>query len=119
MPDVVELTLSDPLEADLIVYRGDSGQFRISVSDDSGPIDISDAEWAGDIKAKQDDVVAITSFDFVPVVGDTSSVDVMLPAINSALINKDSRYDVQMTRGSEIATLMFGSIKVTKDVTRP
>jgi hypothetical protein len=120
MSDVQEnIVLSEPALIDITLYRGDSGNFRINMTDpDGNPMDISGSEWDGDIRLKPDDPEPITSFEFVDVPGVPSSVDVLLPAEKSALINKKCVYDIERRSGNEVTTLMHGTIVVTQDVSR-
>lgn len=111
--------LSGPMQVDLSVYRGDSGRFRISVTNVTGdPIDISTAAWDADIRVKAADTETIASFDVQPVVDDISSIDVILTATTSDIL-VNSVYDVEMRMGGEVTTLVRGSITVTEDVSRP
>lgn len=113
------IVLSDPLIVDLEIYRGDSGGFRISVKDPYGaPIDISDATWDSDIKLNENESIPMTTFDIVPVVGDTSSVDAVISPEKSSLLTSSCVYDVQMTLDTKVRTLIRGSISVTQDVSR-
>lgn len=117
-PSVV--VLSSPTKVDLAVYRGDTGQFRITVSDpDGNPVDLSGATWDADIRAKATDPTPITSFTVTPVAGDTSSVDVILSAVESDLLTPGTLvYDVEMRKVGAITTLIYGNITVTQDVSR-
>ena len=111
--------LSGPMVTNLAVYRGDSGRFRITVADYNGtPVDISTATWDADIRKTADDPTVITSFTVTPVAGDPASVDVVLAADQSALLDGNCVYDVQMTLGAEVSTLIYGSITLTQDVSR-
>ena len=115
------IILSAPMKVDLAVYRGDSGQFRITVEDPAGnPVDLSGATWDGDIRVKAVDVDPIVSFDIVPVAGDPSSIDVFLSAENSELLTPYSLvYDIEMRESEYVSTLIYGNITVTQDVSRP
>ena len=112
--------LSAPMMVNLAVYRGDSGQFRITVTDSVGaPVDISGASWDGDIRVKAADPILIASFDIAVVVGDTSSIDVFLTAEQSKLLIPNTVvYDIEMTEGEYVSTLIYGTINVTQDVSR-
>lgn len=113
------LVLSEPTVVDLKVYRGDTGGFRITVSDsDSLPVDVSTATWDADIRLKATDVDVITSFDVVPVSGDVSSVDVKLSSVKSYMLDSNCVYDVEMTLAGNVYTLVGGKITVTQDVSR-
>lgn len=115
------LTLSEPTVVDLKVYRGDSGRFRITVTEPDGvtPVDVSLATWDGDIKLKATDATEITTFDITPVSGDVSSVDIELPAIKSILLDNNCVYDIEMTLAGDVRTIITGKITVTQDVSRP
>ena len=114
------LVLSQPMKVDLSIYKGDSGQFRITVSDNFGsPVDLTGATWDGDIRLKAADTTVITNFDITPVAGDPSSIDVKLPATKSELLISACVYDIEMRRGEEVTTLIYGTIAVTQDVSRP
>lgn len=114
------IDLSGPLPLDLNIYRGDTGRFRITVTDEvGGPINISGATWDADIRSVAANPTAITSFTVTPVAGDPSSVDVILDKTKSALLNPGTLvYDVEMTLGLEVVTLVGGKITVTQDVSR-
>jgi hypothetical protein len=115
-----KVVLSGPLKVDLAVYRGDSGQFKITVSDYLGaPADVSTATWVGEIRDKTDDTIVVTTFDITPTPGDTASVDVKLTPVKSALLNSACVYDIQMTLSGNVTTLVNGAITVTADVSRP
>lgn len=113
------LTLSKPLAVDLIVYRGDTGLFRITVKNSDGsPHPIVDATWDADIRTIADNPVVITSMTVSPTPGDTSAVDVTLTAAMARLINEPAVYDVEMTQGGIVTTLIAGKVVLTKDVSR-
>lgn len=118
---MTSVILSSPKRVDLVVYKGDTGSFRITFVPEVGdpPIDVSDATWDGDIRLKAGDADVIDTFTIVPVVGDSASVDVILPATTSEALPKSCVYDVEMRRVDEVKTICYGSITVTQDVSRP
>lgn len=112
------VTLSAPLAVDLVVYQGDSGSFRVTITDDLGaPFDVSAATWLAQVRPILSDPPT-TTLDVTPVVGDPSSVDVALSSTKSALITGNSVWDLQMTLAGEVTTLMGGAVRLTKDVSR-
>lgn len=117
-PSIV--VLSAPTKVDLAAYRGDTGQFRITVSDtDGNPVDLSGATWDADIRVKATDPTPVTSFTVTPVAGDTSSIDVILSASESDLLTPGTLvYDVEMRKVGAVTTLIYGNIVVTQDVSR-
>jgi hypothetical protein len=117
--------LSGPKRVDFDVYRGDSNFFRINVKVPDPitpttfiPFDISGGTWDADIRHKADDPDPITFFDVTPTEGDTSSIDVSLPADRSALLEKNATYDIEMTLDGQVITLVYGVLILTKDVSR-
>jgi len=124
-PDIEPLAatcFTQPQLLDLCAYRGDSGRFRVSVTDATtqGPIDISAATWDADIRKTADDTELAGTFTVEPVAGQTNSVDVILTAAVSATLDAPPYvWDLEMTLGTEVTTLLTGGLTVTKDVSRP
>lgn len=115
-----KVTLSGPMKVDLAVYRGDSGQFKITVANTVGlPADLTGATWIGEIRDKTDDAIVVTTFDITPTAGDTASIDVTLPPAKSELLTSTCVYDIEMTLSGTVTTLISGGITVTNDVSRP
>lgn len=115
------VVISQPQPVDLVIYRGDTGRFRVSVTDPQGaPLDVSTASWNAQIRQNADDPQPVTAFTIQPVSGDTSSIDVILNASESATLDfSTGAWDLQMSMGGEITTLMAGKVNVTADVSRP
>jgi hypothetical protein len=114
-----QIVFSDPVEIDMLVYRGDSGRFRVSVSTPDGtPMDITAATWDCDIRSTVDaaDVMATLDVTLVPVTIDT--IEVVLTAVQSEGLAKDGVWDLEMTLGIEVQTLIRGAVLVRKDVSR-
>ena len=117
------IALSGPMKVNLSVYRGDSGRFRLAIGDSLGaPIDVSTATWDADIRLKADDVDTITEFDVVLVdvvaAPDKNTIDVILTPAKSEMLPSACVYDLEMTLGGEVTTLIYGAITVTYDVSR-
>jgi hypothetical protein len=114
------IALSAPTLIDLEVYRGDSGAFKVTVTDAVGvAVNVTGATWDADIREVADDASPVAQLTCTPVSGDPSSVTVKLTPVESAKLVKDTYvYDVQMTLNTEVQTLVAGSIRVTKDVSR-
>jgi hypothetical protein len=134
------IALSDPAEVDIVGYRGDSGSFRVTVTQGGAPLDVSAAVWDADIRLAPDAPVLAT-MTVTPVVGTTNAVDVVLPAEQSAQITDtatvgtpttepgppttvvEAVWDLEMTLGTDpnttTTTLLRGKVTMTKDVSRP
>ena len=115
------IKLSSPVKVDLSIYKGDSGRFRITLIPpaESDPVDISAAAFDADIRIEAADPVGISSFEVVPVDGDPASIDIILSATESENLPDHCVYDVEMRVGDEVSTIVYGSITVTQDVSRP
>lgn len=120
MPDLV---ISRPIRSNLIVYRGDTGSFTLSVVDPDGePIDLTSAIWLGQIRSKPDQTV-IATLDIAlnptdPNPSAPSSVMVTLSESQSKLIEANATWDVQMSLGGSVVTLIAGAVILTKDVSK-
>lgn len=107
-----------PIAQDLVVYRGDTGKFRVTVVDQNGqPVDVSAATWDCDIRDTADGAL-IVSLTVTPVAGTPSAVDVVLTAAQSAQLAVAGVWDLEMTLAGEVHTLLAGKVTVTKDVSR-
>lgn len=116
--DTQQVVFSDPLPVDLYVYRGDSGRFRVAVTDPAGnPLDISTATWDCDIRQSPDAADPLVSLDVNPV--DANTIEVVLTPLMSALLVDNAVWDLEMTLDAEVQTLMAGAVHVHKDVSRP
>ena len=114
-----EICFSEPARLDLCVYRGDSGRLRVNVTDPDGvPLDVSAATWDCDIRATADSPTVIVSMAVEPVDGSDTSVDVVLDAASSALLSANAVWDLQMTLGGAVTTLLTGAVTTTLDVSR-
>lgn len=109
------LTLSSPLAADLVVYRGDTGHFRVTVTDPGGaPLDVTAGTWRCQVRPSADAGPPIP-LTVVPAVDDVASVDVFLDAPTSESL-RSGVWDLELTLEGEVMTLLSGAVKVTKDV---
>lgn len=114
------IRFSDPVVQDIDVYRGDSGRFRVTVTDIAGnPVDVSAATWDCDIRIEADAATTVGQFEVVPVAGSTNKIDVIMSAALSASLSGGPYvYDLEMTMSGEVITLIRGTITVIKDVSR-
>lgn len=107
-----------PGVVDLCVYRGDSGRVRVRITDANGPVDVSAATWDCDFRATADDTNVLCSPTVEPVVGETNAVDVVITPDQSELLDADAVWDLEMTLGGQVTTVLTGKVLVTKDVSR-
>ena len=117
-PGGAGLILSQPRVANLFAYRGDTGRFRVQVTDGVGgdPIDLTTATWDCDIRAEDDDVLLLGNMTVTLV--DDEMVEVYLPPSLSAVLPPASVYDLQMNLDGDVHTLVRGSITISSDVSR-
>lgn len=118
------ITLGDPAQLDLTAYRGDTGRFRVLVTQDGAPLDVSAATWDCDIRASEDGAL-MASMVVTPVSGTTNAVDVELPASATTSLSAFTEpgvWDLEMTLGTApdviVTTLLRGSFMLTADVSR-
>jgi hypothetical protein len=109
------IIVSKPDAADLVLYQGDTGAFRVSVTDGTNPMDVSGATWRCMIRLSESPTDAIELL-VVPVALDTSSVDVYVEADNAALLTGNGVWDLEMDLSGNITTLLAGRVKVQLDV---
>lgn len=115
----ISVALSAPTPCDLIVYRGDTGRFRVTVTTpDLTPVDVSGATWDCDIRTTADADPPIAQLAVAPVAGDTSTVEVTLTESESSKLDANAVWDLEMTLDGEVITLLAGAVRVTKDVSR-
>jgi hypothetical protein len=116
---VKKVCFTKPGNIDLCVYRGDSGRIRVRITDaDGAPIDVSGATWDCDIRLTADSTTVLCSPDIEPVAGVTNAVDIVLTAADSAVLDDNCVWDLEMTLNGEVTTVLAGKVFVTDDVSR-
>ena len=112
------IVIGDPDHADLIVYRGDTGRFRVNVTDSTGtPLDVSGAVFDCDVRLDPLDPTPMVSLTVTPVAGTPSAIDITISAAISAQL-QTGVWDLEMTFAGEVITLLAGAVTVTADVSR-
>lgn len=102
------------------IYKGDTYTHEVSIKDSSNTaIDISGRTYLAQVRrtASSTDVV----LTFTSTVTDAEGGVLQLSLTSDQTSNLQSgnyTYDLQETNGSNVLTLMYGSITVTGDVTR-
>ena len=116
MPTAV---LAQPESLDLLMYRGDDGALRVTVTaPDGSPADVSGASWLCHVRAQADAAAILATLTVTPVPGDPSSVDVIVSDTISRNLPPAAVWDLQMTLGTTTQTLLAGSFKTSRDVSR-
>jgi hypothetical protein len=106
-----------PVTVPLSVYRGDSYQWTFTLfTDEDGtvPYDLTGTIAESEIRAKSSSPVLAT-LDCVVTLPNV--VDVILSAANSALLTGKLVWDLQLTTGELVRTVVAGEVTVTPDVT--
>ena len=119
---IYDLLVNEVTRVDLVLYRGDSGGFTVSVTNPQGiPVAVETNEWLCQVRESVDSPNVLCEFTVIPVIGDVSSVQVIIDAADSAAITGCSAvWDLQMTSsGVYTTTLLAGKVKVQGDVSRP
>ena len=125
MTTLPPLDLGNPAQLDITAYRGDTGTFRVLVTRDGAPLDVSTATWDCDVRGTPDGALLAT-MTVAPVAGTTNGVDVTLPPDQSSLVTgpagpgaiTEAVWDLEMTLGTEVTTVLRGQLVVTPDVSR-
>ena len=82
-------------------------------------MDVSAATWDCDVRVLPDDPDPLCSPTVEPVPGNPAAVDVVMTSADSSQINSDGVWDLEMTIGGVVTTILAGRVKLTKDVSRP
>ena len=116
---MASVVLAQPAPVDLVLYRGDDGALRVTVTEpDGSPSDLTGATWLCQVRANADSAPVLATFTVSPVAGDPSSVDVVVPDAVSQNLPGSAVWDLQMTLGTTTQTLLAGAVKTTRDVSR-
>jgi hypothetical protein len=125
MAEPLVLKISDPQEVTIQAFRGDAGSFRIAIetivdeeTEETAPLDISEATWLGQIRETEDSTEVLASFDFTLVEGEINMVDVKLTGEAAEVLLKKQRYDIQMTLSGDPHTVIYGKLLAGKDTSR-
>jgi hypothetical protein len=100
------------------VYRGDTFAFRMTLADGLSSYNVTSHSFAGEIKERGKSTV-VASLSFTVENAAQGIVLVTLPATQSInlIAGRKYVYDIEMTNGSVISTILQGPILVTGDVT--
>lgn len=98
----------------LTLYRGDTHSFTIEVSDDmDNPLDLTGSQVAMVIEPKGNH----SSFSpDIEVVGNIITITVQ-PHHTQGAMWRSADYDVQITQGDVVTTVLRGRIDMTQDIT--
>lgn len=97
------------------IYRGDTYAFDISiVSDDGSPLDLTGAAVAMAIAPKGDYVPFSPDID---VEGNVITITIQ-PHHTQGATWRSAEYDVQITQGNAVTTVLRGRIDMTQDITQ-
>lgn len=98
----------------LMLYRGDTHSFVLEVSDEAGsPLDLTGSKVAVLVAPKGDNPA------FSPDVGVLGSQIILsfAPSHTRNSTWRSADYDVQVTQGDVVTTILHGRIDMTKDIT--
>lgn len=98
-------------EHNFTLYRGDTFEFEVKIS--GGQIDLSDMQYKMQIKPMFGDVLE-------PHIEKTDiGIKVLLPsAMTQELTWKTAEYDLQISYGDYVRTLLRGKFTMIKDITQ-
>lgn len=100
------------------LVRGDSSAFRIYVTDDTKtPLNIPD--WRIDLDIRRNNALVLSLY---PASGENDAIGeftVSLSPSESLALQTGDVFDVQLTEGDRVWTVVQGQITVIEDVTAP
>lgn len=106
-----------PPRVDLTVYQGDDFYLTVTVTQTTPPIDLTTYTPKAEIRAQPGAATVIATF--VATIVDPLTVGLHLPHAQSALLAGNASWDLQITDpAGVVTTVAYGSVSVTKDVTR-
>lgn len=96
----------------LTLYRGDTDMLTVAIDVDGEPMDLSTYEIVACVKAS-------TGESFTPsCVAENNILQItFLPEHTQNAAWKIAKYDVQITKGATVKTVLCGKIKLIEDVT--
>lgn len=123
----------DPLDDTITIDRGDDQEMRVPIVDYAGnPLNCAGASFRLTVKASIDDPIASAVFQLAQPLANgiddtdaaTGFVTVLFPSLYLATMAGEYLYDLQMTLGGKVRTLLpvvggAGRLLVPKDVTTP
>lgn len=97
----------------LHIYRGDSSEFVLELDSDTGAVDLTGSSVDVLVRPKSD------SPPFRPdIVVDTNVIRLLFaPHHTNGATWKKAEYDVQITQGDTVTTVLRGIVEMTWDVT--
>lgn len=114
--------MATPARRDLVIVRNDSYAHEITFVDDlAAPLDVSNRTWAAQIRSDPTSTGTADAVFSVDTTSAASGVIVLgLTTTDTAALraNRTYRWDLQATTGSDVTTMVAGSVTVVQDVTR-
>ncbi len=114
--------MATPARRDLVIVHADSYAHEITFVDaNSAPLDISTRTWAAQIRSDPASTTAADAvFDVDTTDAATGVIVLGLTTTATAALSptRAYRWDLQATVGSDVTTMMAGTVTVVQDVTR-
>lgn len=103
------------------VVRGDTASFKVYVTDDAQtPLNLSDWNIKAEVRRVSEDGDLITTLYPAQDVDDTDGeFTVSLTSTQSALLESEDLFDIQLSDETRVWTVAKGSLTIIEDVTSP
>jgi hypothetical protein len=112
--------MATPAEQDLVVTRGDTMTVNVTMTTNgTTPINITSRVYTSMVRANYDDPTAAASFVCTIVSGAAGTLQLVMSAASTALLEPYNYYwDLQENASGIITTVLAGAFVVLPDVTR-
>lgn len=112
--------MSSPANYTLTIRAGDTETVTVSLEDSSGaPINITGRTYAAQVRATADASTPLATFTCSIVNAATGTFACTLSATQTAALTAGGGvWDCQETNGDTVTTLLAGSVRIDRDVTR-
>ena len=112
--------MATPAEQDLVVTRGDTMTVNVTMTTNgTTPINIAGRVYTSMVRANYDDPTAAASFVCTIVSGAAGTLQLVMSAASTALLEPYNYYwDLQENASGIITTVLAGAFVVLPDVTR-
>ena len=105
-----------PTQVDLILYSGDDFFLDVTVSNpDNSPADLTGAVILAQIRTNEASPTPLAAFASTVA---SNVIHLHLPGASTETSTGVAMWDLQMTKGGAVTTLVRGSVSITADVTR-
>lgn len=108
-----------PGEANVVITRGDTTTLIITITDSSGPVNITGRTYTSQVRQNADDPTAAATFTCTLTTPLSGVLTCVLTATQTAALEPGNHvWDLQENASGTISTVLAGAFTVLADVTR-